>query len=115
MNPASYIAIYIIVFVFLFILPSRNRMKMRLAQMILRKRNKRESEAMKEFANKYIGKKCVFNVFNGSSYIGVVKEVSENAVVIDEDGEEKIINLDFVMCIREVPKNKKGEYKNVLA
>ena len=68
---------------------------------------------LKELAKEYIGKKCLFNMFNGSNYSGVLKELNDSGVVIDNDGKDEIINLEFVMRITEVPKNKNGEYKKM--
>ncbi len=67
---------------------------------------------MKELAQRYIDKKCMLYMFNGSQYVGFIKEVTDGAMVIENKGTTETINLDFVMRIKEVGKNKKGEYKN---
>ena len=43
-----------------------------------------------------------------------MKEVVDNAVVIDRNGAESVVNLDYVIRLREYPKNKKGKRKTVI-
>ena len=50
----------------------------------------------------------------GHQFEGVIKEVSEGAVLLEKDGQVEAINLDFVIRIREFPKNKKGKKKSVV-
>ena len=42
------------------------------------------------------------------------KEVTEGAILIEKDGKIEAINLDFVIRIREYPRNKKGKKKSVV-
>ena len=44
-----------------------------------------------------------------------MKEVVGNAVVVEKDGDENVVNLDYVIRLREYPKNKKGKRKTVIA
>lgn len=70
---------------------------------------------MLELAKKFIGKECLFYAFDGShQFDGVIKEVSDGAVLLEKNGELEAINLDFVIRIREFPKNKKGKKKSVV-
>ncbi len=85
------------------------------ARRIKSRKTEQEKIAMKELAKKYIDKKCVLYTFNGSQYVGFIKEVTDGALLIDNKGSKETINLDFVVRIKEVPKNKKGEYKSTFA
>lgn len=49
-----------------------------------------------------------------SQVSGTVKEIGENGILIEEKGNLQIINPDYVIRIREYPKNKKGKYKDVI-
>ena len=70
---------------------------------------------MKELAMKFIGKDCLINSFDGShQYTGVIKEVSDGAILIEKNGALEALNLDFVIRIREYPKNKNGKKKSVV-
>ena len=65
---------------------------------------------MKELAAKFIEKKCIISSFDGShQYEGVIKEVTDGAILVEKDGKLEAINLDFVIRIREYPVNKKGK------
>ena len=44
----------------------------------------------------------------------IIKEVTEGAILIEKDGKIEAINLDFVIRIREYPRNKKGKKKSVV-
>ena len=70
---------------------------------------------MKELAKKFVGKECLIYAFDSShQYEGLIKEVSEGAILIEKDGAPEAINLDFVIRIREYPRNKKGKKKSVV-
>ncbi len=65
---------------------------------------------MKELAVRFIDKECLVSSFDGGrQYEGIIKEVTDGAILIEKDGKIEAINLDFVMRIREYPKNKKGK------
>ena len=70
---------------------------------------------MKELAVRFIDKECLIYSFDGShQYEGVIKEVTDGAILIEKDGKCEAINLDFIMRIREYPRNKNGKKKSVV-
>ena len=70
---------------------------------------------MKELAAKFIEIECIISSFDGShQYEGVIKEVTDGAILVEKDGKIEAINLDFVIRIREYPKNKNGKKKSVV-
>ena len=70
---------------------------------------------MKELAKKFIDKECMIISFDSNhQYEGVIKEVSDSAILVEKNGNIEAINLDFVIRIREYPKNKKGKKKSVV-
>ncbi len=112
---SAYPAIWVALF-FLIILPmlTRQRDEAVTVKAIYRRRNKKERENMNELASGFIEKDCVIYLFNGNQYIGIIKKVTESAILIDKDGTNEIINLDFVARIREYPKKKNGKKKSVV-
>ena len=71
---------------------------------------------MRELAKSFIGKECVISSFDGSHhYEGIIREVTDGALLVEKDGKMEALNLDFVMRIREYPRNKKGKKKLVVA
>lgn len=67
---------------------------------------------MKELAERFIGKECIISAFDSShQFIGVIKEVRDGAILIENKETLEVLNLDFVIRIREYPKNKKGKKK----
>ncbi len=70
---------------------------------------------MIELAKRFIGKECVIYAFDSShQFIGTIKEVSDGAILIENNGKLEAINLEFVIRIREYPTNKKGKKKSII-
>ena len=70
---------------------------------------------MKELAKKFIDKECLIYAFDSNhQFDGVIKEVTDGAILIEKGGMVEAINLDFVIRIREYPKNKNGKKKSVV-
>lgn len=70
---------------------------------------------MKELAKRFIDKECLISSFDGGhQYDGIIKEVNDSAILVEKNGIVEAINLDFVIRIREFPKNKNGKKKSVV-
>ena len=112
MNPATYIPI-IMLWVIIFVM-FRNR-KSVIAKKIMEKRKLEGNTEMKELAKRFIDKECMIFSFDGShQYEGIIKEVTDGAILVEKDGKIEALNLDFVIRIREYPRNKKGKKKSVV-
>lgn len=69
---------------------------------------------MIELAKRMIGKECLVYTFNGTQLTGTVTEIDGNAILLDNGKEQEIVNLDFVIRIREYPRKKDGKKKSVV-
>ena len=70
---------------------------------------------MLELAKRFVGKDCIISAFDSNhQFDGIIKEVTDGAVLIEKDGKLEAINLDFVIRIREYPRNKKGKKKAIV-
>lgn len=69
---------------------------------------------MKELSKRFIDKECLIYSFNGNQLEGVIKEVTDGAILVEKAGNVEAVNLDFIVRIREFPKNKKGKKKSVV-
>ena len=70
---------------------------------------------MKELVKRFIDTECLISSFDSNhQFEGVIKEVSDSAILVEKNGTVEAINLDFVIRIREFPKNKKGKKKSVV-
>lgn len=113
MSPATYIPI-IVLWIIIFIMFS-NRRKAVIIRKIIEKRKIGGNAEMKELAERFIEKECIIYSFDSShQYEGIIKEVTDGAILVEKDGKLEVINLDFVIRIREYPKNKKGKKKSVV-
>ena len=68
---------------------------------------------MKLLAQKFINKQCLIYTFQ-SQITGVIKEIGDSGLLVDSYGAEEIINFDYIIRIREYPKNKKGKKKALI-
>lgn len=70
---------------------------------------------MIELAKRFVGKECLIYSFDSNhQFTGVIKEVTDGAILVENGETSEAINLDFVIRIREYPKNKKGKKKSVV-
>ncbi|MBQ3548006.1 MAG: hypothetical protein IJA44_05995 [Clostridia bacterium] len=112
MNPSTYIPIiFLLIIIFVML---RNR-KAVVARKIIKKRKMEGNTNMKELAKRFIDKECLITAFDSNhQFEGVIKEVSDNAILVEKKESVEAINLDFVIRIREYPRNKKGKKKSVV-
>lgn len=113
MSPSTYMPI-ILLWIILFYVLFRNRRAV-VARQIMKKRKMEGNTEMKELAKRFIDKECLISSFDSNhQFEGVIKEVSDSAILVEKNGAVEAINLDFVIRIREYPKNKKGKKKSVV-
>lgn len=112
MEPSNYIPIIMMFAVLFIVLQRRNRIIVK--KVINGKKIKGANTEMKELAERFIGKECVISSFDGNQYRGVIKEVSNGAILVEKDEKLEAINLDFIIRIREYPRNKNGKKKSVV-
>ena len=112
MQFSSYLPIFIL-FIILFI--TINNRKAVIARKVIEKRKKEDNAEMLELAKRFIGKECIIYAFDSShQFEGIIKEVTDGAILVEKDEKLEAINLDFVIRIREYPRNKKGKKKSVV-
>ncbi len=109
--PPYYIPILVMLIV-LYIVLKRN--KLIIAKKIVQNQSTEEKIKMVELAKKFIDKECLAYSFDGHQYEGIIKEVSDGAILIEKNGSMEALNLDFIIRIREYPKNKKGKKKSIV-
>ncbi len=110
MEPSNYIPILMMIFV-LFIM-NRNRKTVIAKKKVIERRRKGDKTEMKELAKKFIEKDCLILSFDSNhQFDGVIKEVSDGAILIEKAGKFEAINLDYVIKIKEFPRNKNGKKK----
>ena len=68
---------------------------------------------MLELAKKFIDKKCIIYTFDHSQIVGILRQVSDSGVLVEGNSAVEAVNLDFIVRIREYPRNKKGKEKSL--
>lgn len=99
--------IIFVIYLMLFMMLNRQKQDMVTTahRLIKRKRNGERSQ-MEELARKFIEKNCIIATLN-NQYSGVITEVADGAILVDNGKETSVINLDFVTCIREHKRKSK--------
>ena len=112
LNTSIYIPL-IFLFIILYILYCNRRSVV--ARQTIQKRKAGGNIEMKELAKRFIDKECVISSFDGNhQYEGVIKEVTDGAILVEKNGKIEALNLDFVIRIREYPRKKNGKKKRAL-
>ena len=79
----------------------------------IKHKHRKENRITKEAVIKFIDKECLIYLLNGQIN-GIIREVTDNSLLVETKTERQILNLDFVIRIREFPKNKKGKNKAIV-
>lgn len=112
MQPTYFIPVFLLFFI---ILMMRRQSRLAIAKRIIKNKKTEDRSQMKELAKRFIDKECMIYAFDSNHvFDGVVKEVTDGAILIQKDDKIEAINLDFVIRIREYPTNKKGKKKSVV-
>ena len=112
MNPAMYIPIIFLWIIVIWTIYSQRQSL--IVKKLIEKRKREGNKEMKELALRFLEKDCVIYAFDNQQFDGVIKEVTDGAILIEKDEKLEAINLDFVVRIREYPKNKKGKKVSVV-
>ena len=111
LNNTSYI-IFIVIFILL--ISQQRTMNTVIQKKITRKRRKENKKEMVDLAKRFIDKDCIIRTFNNYTFTGLIKEVSESAVLVENGNNTEAINLEYVVSIKEYPRNKKGKKKAIV-
>ena len=107
---SSYIIILFVVLMIIF-----QRQKDIIAQKAVKRRKTEDKIEMIELAKRFLDKECLIYAFDSShQFEGIIREVTDGAILIEKEGKLEAINLDFVIRIREYPRNKKGKKKGII-
>ncbi|MBQ5316521.1 MAG: hypothetical protein J6I96_03100 [Oscillospiraceae bacterium] len=108
-------AYFIFLLLFILILASRKKKRRMTAAAFIKNRRKKGKKIMGEILNAFIGKEVVIYTINDQSSMvsGVVESVTDNWVTVRAfDSEERqVVNLEYVMRVREYPRDKNGKRK----
>ena len=107
---AAYIGILLLLFVVIY---TQHQNRMMMTRQLMKMKHKGEKTEMKELATRFIGKECIIYTFN-AQIEGTIREVGDGAILLERKGSTEAINLDFIMRIREYPRNKNGKKKSIV-
>ena len=110
----SYLVIIAVLIIF-FCIRRRRRTAAVAWQILNQRKQNKENVVMKELAKQFIGEECIIYTItsNDGSIQGVIKEIDDGGMVIERNsGGLEIVNLDFVIRIRQYPRKKNGKKKD---
>lgn len=103
-----------LILVLIWVFCEKSKRKRMTARQIVKKKSLEERAEMTELAKRFLGKECLIYTFNDNAVTGILKEVTDGAILVDRKGTMEAVNIDFVMRIREYPRNNKGKKKSVV-
>ena len=112
----SYLVIIAVLIIF-FCIRRRRRTAAVAWQILNQRKQNKENVVMKELAKQFIGEECIIYTIasNDGSIQGVIKEIEDGGMVIERSyGGREIVNLDFVTRIRQYPRKKNGNKKDIV-
>ena len=69
---------------------------------------------MNEIINAYVGKDCVIYLSNSGTIIGNISSLNDNWITVKTKDGNEIINIDYIIRLKEHPVNKNGKKKSVI-
>lgn len=105
-------AYIVLIIIFIAVLVQNRNKKVWLKQFVKSKKREDKTE-MLELAKRFIDKECLIYTFN-SQITGTIKEVSDGAILVEGGGTVEAVNVDYIVRIREYPRDKKGRKKSVV-
>ena len=103
--------IFILILIIVLCIQHRNE-KVWIKNHIQRKKRKEQTE-MLELAKRFMEKECIIYTFN-NQLEGTIKEINGNALLVENKGKPEVVNLDFVVRIREYPRKKNGKKQSLV-
>lgn len=110
MQSSAFVAIWLVLLV---ILMNRSRRNRSLKALLIARKKKEGRKKMSELAKAFLGKECIIYSFD-NQITGVIREVDGGAILIERDQTTELVNLDYVVRIREYPKKKNGKKKSIV-
>ena len=75
--------------------------------------NREDLEKMLEVSKELIGKDVYIKTITEELYMGILKEIKGNALVVEEKNIIENINIDYILSIKEYPHKPNGKRKNI--
>ena len=71
---------------------------------------------MNELISGFVGKDCIvyISASSGTSINGVITSLNENWITVRASGIDEVINLDYVIRVKEYPVGKNGKRKKIV-
>lgn len=109
MQDSWYVYFILLIAILYLYLPQKRRRKYKAGNIVKKRLTNQEEnrKIMRELVQRFMDKDVYINLLEGKAD-GVVKEVTDSGVVLENKEGIQIINLDYIMKIREYP-YKKGK------
>lgn len=113
---STFFLLIMVLLIFLYL----NSRKIKIAVIVnRRKHHKKENTEvvhMKELAERFVGKECLINTLMSETSLikGTIVEVTDAGILVQAEKSLEAVNLEYVVRIREWPRNSKGKKKSVI-
>lgn len=105
MDPILYLPIWIAIFLPLISVWASNQHLSRIRQ-IKRKQRKEGIKMNNELVSEYVGKNVSLNGNGMLGVTGIVTKVVDNWLELEYKSKKKLINIDYISSIEEIPQKK---------
>lgn len=76
--------------------------------------NSENQEIIVSMFQRFVGMECIIYMLGGVQFEATVKEVAPKWMIVkDNTDAENVLNVDYILRIREYPRNKNGKKKAV--
>ena len=111
MNPSYFAVFFLLIVIFISL---RNRKNEETA-FVMKRRKKGRTSTMASVVERFINKECIVYTLGGYQISGVIEGTADGWVTVNDSGNVEVLNLDYIVRVREYPKNKKGKKKSIVS
>lgn len=104
---------YIVILILIIVLCIQHRNEKVWIKNHIRRKKRKEQTEMLELAKRFMEKECIIYTFN-NQLEGTIKEINGNGLLVENKGKLEVVNLDFVVRIREYPRKKNGKKQSLV-
>ncbi len=77
-------------------------------------RSKKGKFKMTEIINNFIGKECLIYTCTSAQITGVIRSCNDGWLQVEKNGVCELVNCEYIIRVREYPRNKNGKKKSVV-
>ena len=106
--------IFLVLMLFLIFWTQKQELNTILCLRIMRRKRGNEKGSLTAMFEQYVGKEGQIYTMNSQQRSGTILSIENGWITLQSASGTEVVNLDFVLRIREFPRNKRGKKKAVV-